>query len=189
MKDKKKAIGIIALVVVIALGTIIYIQKNNHKTGLKNDSPVNIEPISYSLTGISASVLKEVKPFDFTASELILAAEECGTKHDVGYFDALISKFSGSSKIIYDFKYQGNNQDGSTFIVTLLPNRAGYTSIDQFKKDFDVCAVGGQAYPQMLSSNWLLFISSCGSGFDDGSGGIHSCDEIRKIVEPSLKFN
>lgn len=189
MKGKKKAIGIIVLAIVITLGAIFYIRQNNHKIWSKNDSPTNTEPISYSLTGISASVSKEIKSFDFTAAELASDAEECGAKHDAGYFDALVSKFSGSSKIIYDFKYQGNNQDGSTFVVTLLPNKAGYTSIDQFKKDFDVCAVGGQTYPQMLSSDWLLFVNSCGSGFDDGSGRIHGCDEIRKIIEPSLRFN
>lgn len=159
---------------------------------VKSFNFVNIkrtEPISYSLTGISLSVSKEIKPFDFTAAELTSAAEECGAKHDVGYFDALVSKFSGSSEIIYKFKPQGDNQDDSTFVVTLLPNKAEYSSLDQFKKDFDICSVGEQAYPQMLNSDWLLFVNSCGSGFDDGSGRIHSCDEIRKIVEPSLKFN
>jgi hypothetical protein len=70
-----------------------------------------------------------------------------------------------------------------------LPNKAGYTSVDQFKKDFDICSVGGDAYPKLVNKNWLLFTSSCGSGFDDGSGRIHGCDEVQKIVEPSLRLN
>jgi hypothetical protein len=81
------------------------------------------------------------------------------------------------------------SQEPDTFVVTLLPNKAGYTSLDQFKKDFDICAAGGDAYPTMLNSNWLLFVNSCGSGFNDGSGRPIGCDEVQKVVEPTLKLN
>ncbi|MDP3970588.1 MAG: hypothetical protein Q8P90_02715 [bacterium] len=60
---------------------------------------------------------------------------------------------------------------------------------DQFSKDFDVCAAGGEAYPKMLNNDWLLFTGSCGSGFDDGSGLSVGCDEVKKVVEPTLKLN
>ncbi len=83
----------------------------------------------------------------------------------------------------------GCGQDSSTFVVTLLPNKQGYTSLDQFKKDFDICAAGGNAYPTMLNSGWLLFVNACGSGYDDGSGRPHGCDEVEKVVSPTLKLN
>lgn len=189
MNNDKKVAGVIVLAAIAVIGAIIYFQQNNKNVDFENNSSTKNEPISYSLLGVVASVSKEIKPFDFKATGLKSAAEECGTEHDTGYFDELVAKFNGSSKIIYNFKYQGNSQDDDTFIVTLLPNKAGYTSVDQFKKDFDVCSAGGQVYPQMLSSNWLLFMNSCGSGFDDGSGRVHGCDEMRKIIEPSLKLN
>lgn len=167
------------ILAMIIIGGGIYIWRNNSKA----------EPLTYSIANTPVSVEKDAAPFDFTAEELKLSAEECGTKHEEGHFDQLAAKFKGENKIVYNFTYKGDSQDSVIFTVTLLPNKAGYTSLDQFKKDFDICAVGGQAYPKMLNNNWLLFINSCGSGFDDGSGRIHGCDEAQKIIEPSLKLN
>lgn len=153
------------------------------------------EPISFSMTGVSATVVKKTALFGYTAKGLEEAASECNSKHDAGYFDTLISKFSGTIKTFYNFKYLDASQGSGTFVVTLLPNKAGYTSLDQFKKDFDICAAGGDMYPKMLdypkmlNSNWLLFATSCGSGFDDGSGRPNGCDEVKKVVEPTLKLN
>lgn len=153
------------------------------------EESVKSEPLSYSITGISASVSKNTAPFIYTADQLKSMAEECSAQHESGYFDKLVAKFNGATKTVYNFKYQGNSQDGGIYTVTLLPNNAGYTSLDQFKKDFDICAAGGDAYPTMLNSNWLLFVNACGTGFDDGSGLPHGCDEVKKIIEPSLKLN
>jgi hypothetical protein len=147
------------------------------------------EPLSYSMTGVTATVSKSTAPFDYTAEQLKGMADSCGSQHDTGYFDQLVSKFSGETKTIYSFKYAGASQESDTYVVTLLPNKAGYTSLDQFKKDFDLCDAGGDAYPTMVNSNWLLFVNSCGSGFNDGSGNPVGCAEIQKIVEPTLKLN
>jgi len=147
------------------------------------------EPLAYSTSGVSATVSKKTASFDYTAEGLKGTAEECGSQHNIGYFDQLVSKFSGTTKTIYNFKYTGASQGSDTFVVTLLPNKAGYTSLDQFKKDFDICAAGGNAYPTKLNSSWLLFVNSCGSGFDDGSGKAIGCQEIRDVVEPTLKLN
>ncbi len=145
------------------------------------------EPLIYSTN--KSTVLKTTKTFDYSAEQLKSMADECGTKYKTGYFDELVTKFSSSTKIVYSFKYQGASQSPDTFIVTLIPNKAGYTSIDQFKKDFDMCSVGGDAYPVKLNGDWLLFVSSCGSGYSDDSGKPIGCDEVRKIVEPSLRLN
>jgi len=145
------------------------------------------EPLSY--INSNSSVSKETKLFDLNAADLKYQADECGTSQSLNYFNTLIFRFAGAYKTVYKFKYKGETQGDGTFVVTLLPNKIGYTSMEQFKKDFDICSVAGDAYPSMLNNNWLVFVSSCGSGFSDGSGLPLGCDEVKKIVEPSLKLN
>jgi hypothetical protein len=141
------------------------------------------KPLSYSAYNIN--VLKENRPFSYTSEQLQRMSDECGAEYDAGYFDRLISKFSDSMEVIYSFKYQDDKQDTRAFVVTLLPNKAEYSSLEEFKKDFDLCAAGGDLYPMQLNRDWLLFVNSCGSGaLSNGS-----CDKVKKIVEPSLKFN
>lgn len=147
------------------------------------------EPFSYSTIGVLVSVSQEEKIFDLTADQLKSAAAECGTINKSGYFDKLVARFNGARKITYIFKYQGASQDDGIYKITVIENKAGYTTLDQFKKDFDFCAVAGDAYPKMLNDKWLLFVSACGSGYDDDSGRPHGCDEVRNIIEPSLKLN
>jgi hypothetical protein len=155
----------------------------------KADKEEPKEPLTYSTSGVSSSVSKETESFGYTADQLVSMAQECGNNQTESYFSNLISKFSGATKTVYNFKYTGASQKSDTFVVTLLPNKAGYTSLDQFKKDFDICAAGGGAYPTKLNSDWLLFVNSCGTGFDDGSGKPIGCQEARDVVEPTLKLN
>lgn len=147
------------------------------------------EPLSYSTSGVSTSVSKKTAPFGYTADQLVSRAQECGNEQTESYFSNLVSKFSSATKTVYNFKYTGASQESDTFVVTLLPNKAGYSSLDEFKKDFDQCYAGGDAYPTMLNDNWLLFVNSCGTGFDDGSGKPNGCQEVRDVVEPTLKLN
>ncbi len=147
------------------------------------------EPISFSTTGIPVQVSKTTKTFDLTAEQLSSMAEECGSTHAPGYFDSLVETFKGKTVTQYLFKYLGETQESDTYIVTLIPNAKGYKTLDDFKKDFDQCFAGGDAYPEMLNSNWLLFSNACGTGYSDGSGRPIGCEEISKVVRPSLKFN
>ena len=203
-RGRKETIAIIVMVLIGAGSYLLYSglsakQRQEQKklnlteSGIISTStkeePIKIEEFSYSITGVPVSISKETGPFNFTAEQLKSGAEECGTKHETGYFDKLVAKFSGTSKVIYNFKYKGDSQDDGVFTVTLLPNKAGYVSLDQFKKDFAQCYVAGNAYPLLFNGSWLLFVNSCGSGFDDGSGHPHGCDEVEKVVEPSLKLN
>lgn len=146
-------------------------------------------PLSYSTGALSTTVSKLTGSFDYTSEQLASMAEECGNSQAPSYFEDLVSKFSDADKIRYKFKYSGESQESDTFIVTVLPNKAGYSSLDEFKKDFDQCVAGGDAYPTMLNSDWLLFVNSCGTGFDDGSGKPIGCQEIRDVVEPTLNLN
>lgn len=147
------------------------------------------EPLTYSTNGVTASVSKETKPFGYITDQLVSMAEECGNNQTSSYFSNLISKFRGATKTIYNFKYTGASQESDTFVVTLLPNKASYSSLDEFKKDFDQCNAGSDAYPKMINSDWLLFVNACGTGFDDGSGKPVGCQEVRDVVESTLKLN
>ena len=148
-----------------------------------------IEPLSYSTNGVPVSISKETTPFDYTAENFKSMAEECGYEYDTEYLDQLVLKFDGSVKTIYSFKYTGESQQPDTFLVTLIPNKSEYTSLDQFKKDFAACYAGGHEYAQNLNDNWLLFASACGTGAGDGSGRSIGCLEVKKVVMPTLKLN
>ena len=203
MKNGKATIYVIIItIIIVIIGGGIYLWQTN-KSGENSNQPSVInteveeeqeqgeeqEILSYEIVDSLMEVSKEEAPFDFTASQLQAAAQECGVNNNgLGYFNQLVSKFAGTSKIVYSFKYKGDSQDDGVFKVTIVPNKAGYTSIDQFKQDFDICSAGGEAYPKLVNKDWLLFVSSCGSGFDDGSGRTHGCDEVETIVEPSLKL-
>lgn len=203
MKDGKATIYVIIItIIIVIIGGGIYLWQTN-KSGENSNQPSVInteveeeqeqgeeqEILSYEVVDSLMEVSKEEAPFDFTASQLQAAAQECGVNNNgLDYFNQLVSKFAGTSKIVYSFKYKGDSQDSGVFKVTIIPNKAGYTSIDQFKQDFDICSAGGEAYPKLVNKDWLLFVSSCGSGFDDGSGRTHGCDEVETIVEPSLKL-
>ncbi len=147
------------------------------------------EPLTYSTDGVDAAVITISEPFNYTSDKLISMASECGVNQPAGYFDNLIGKFNGTTKTIYNFKYNDSSQATDTFTVTLLPNKTGYTSLDQFKKDFDQCYAGGDAYPTELNKDWLLFVNSCGSGANDNSGNVNGCQAVRDVVEPTLKLN
>ncbi len=202
MEQEKSNMGAVAIAIIITaivVGGGAYLWQKNQTaqpteqvTKLAVTTPTKeepTEPLSYSINGVSASVSKNTVPFDYTADRLKSMAQECGSQHNADYFEQLIAKFSGTTITTYNFQYNGMSQDSRPFVVTLLPNKAGYTSLDQFKKDFDMCAAGGDVYPKKLNSNWLLFVNSCGSGYDDGSGRPHGCDEVEKVVSPTLELN
>ena len=151
-----------------------------------------IQPLSFKTNAPKISAVRELDGvFNYQAADLKSRADACGTSYSDNYFENLVAKFKKSPKIFYTFKYKGanaSNSDESVYSVTILPNKAGYTSLEQFKKDFNLCGAGGVDNPFMMNEKWLLFTSSCGSGFDDGSGRINSCEAARKIIEPSLKL-
>lgn len=146
-----------------------------------------IEPLSYTSEGLE--VVKEKRPFTYTPSQLSLMSKECSKDNDDDYFDKLVDKFNSSKEISYSFSYREGDEDSRPFVVTLIANEAGYRNLEEFKKDFDLCAAGGDLYPSQLNSDWLLFVSSCGSGAGgEASDDQFSCDTIKKIVEPSLEI-
>lgn len=174
-------VGTVLITAVVAGGGVYLWQNAEQKSEV-------VEPISYTVTGVPAKVSIETTGFDYDAETLQGLAEECGATHEEGYFESLVETFRDTSKTMYHFTYQGDTQDTGKYTATLLPNVMNYTTMDQFKKDFDLCLAGGEAYPYALNSKWLLFVSGCG-GFDDGSGLPLGCHELSKNIEPTLKLN
>ena len=89
----------------------------------------------------------------------------------------------------YAFTHNGDVQGSTAYVVTVLPNTLGYTDLDEFKADFDACYAGGQRYPERVTENWIMFHSSCGTGYADGSGRPVGCTEAKNHVYDSLELN
>ena len=144
----------------------------------------------YSTAGASANVSTSNSTFDYTAETLEAMADECGTEYEEGYFADLVETYANTPKYTYEFKYAGDSQDPDTYTVTVLVDRMEYgTDIDAVKADFDQCFAGGDMYPLDVAYNHIIFVSSCGSGFNDGSDDPIGCADIRKVVEPTLEIN
>lgn len=166
------------LVAVIIAAVVIYF--------LSSTNSATAEALFYELNDAPVEVTLTSSEFDYTAQLLLANAEECGSDKDLNYFNELTDKFSSAQKEVYTFTYTEESQSPESYIVTVLPNVANYQTLDEFKADFDLCFAGGQEYPTELSETSLMFTSSCGSGFDDGSGNPIGCSEIINSVEISL---
>jgi len=187
--------GIVLAIIITAIvaGGGVYVWQNN-QLNEKIESPkepianeVKEDPISYSTKGV-ATVSKDTETFDWTAESLENMARECETEYAEGYFKTVVGTYDDTSMVVYNFEYNGESQRPDTWGVKLLPNLMNYSSLEEFQNDFGVCAVGG-LYPTRMNKDWLLFESSCDSGYDDGSGLPHGCDEVKDVVKPTIEFN
>lgn len=137
-------------------------------------------PSDGSITVTSVSVDAE----DLVNADALLAqAGECGYARTADYYLDIENLFDGAKGVRYTFKIAGD-YEMPTWTVTVLPNAPAYASLESFKTDFDICAVGGTLYPQQMSTNALLFTNSCGSGYSGGKE--NGCDVIRTAVESTL---
>lgn len=146
-------------------------------------------PLYYSIDEIFAKVEKteritsELLPGDLLESN----AKECenGMSTGLAYWGDLSDLFTNANQNIsyeYLFSYKGESQDPKNLYVTVVPNAAGWTTMKEFKDNLNVCSVGGNLYPYSMNDQWLVFESSCGSGFDDGSGKPIGCSVIKDTL-------
>jgi len=54
--------------------------------------------------------------------------------------------------------------------------------------DFKICDTGVRVNLAMLNGDWLVFTNACGTGFDDGPGRAHGCQEVKDAIEPTLSL-
>ena len=199
MKEKNNLLTLVLVSFITAFivgGVVYYWEESKVSEGepakvVVSNMEVEVEegdPLLYIIEGVDASVSKDRKPFPYTADDLFLMNQECGNNQSFSYFDNLVSVFADAEMITYKFKYTNISQEPDTYIVTLISNKAAYSSLDQFSKDFDLCYAGGNKYPYMLNEDWLVFVGSCGTGFSDDSGRPIGCVNIRDAVEPTLKL-
>lgn len=148
--------------------------------------------ISYETPEVPYILKLERNPLFFDQDKVIAQmkfnAAECGTMTTEGHFEALAAKYEDSVSVQYGFEYDGDNQGVSTFWVTVLPNISGYTSMDEFKADFNICNPNRGKFPYAVSKDWLMLVGSCGADYDDGSGNPYGCRVLREAVQPTLKF-
>ena len=125
----------------------------------------------------------------FTTSTLFSQAEECGYARDLSYYEDLINNLQNAKAQIYYFEATPpENYQSNGWMITAIPNVFSYKTLAEFKKDFDICAVGGGLYPLDLNTNTLLFTSSCGSGYADDTGRENGCEVVSEIVGPTIKI-
>lgn len=144
-------------------------------------------PADDSITVATKGVRSEVPSESLiSADELYANAAECGYARDAAYYIDIENLYVGVYKQEYTFTIAGD-YEMPTWTVTVMPNRPGYTSLESFKQDFDVCSAGGDMYPEALSTGTLMFTSSCGSGYSGGKE--NGCEIIRKAIEPTLTID
>ncbi len=125
----------------------------------------------------------------FTPAQLESDSKGCGTNKSQSYFQNLLSHFSPNDKgVIYKFNYFGPTQGRGFWQVTVIPNKIGYTDVDSFSSDFGTCYAGGLGYTKLVSENYLLFVSSCGTGVEDSSGLPHGCNVVQELIEHTIKL-
>lgn len=185
-KILKNIIWFAVIVVIFGVPSYFSYIKKSEPTAQQSE-----EPFTYAKNDQLFSVSK--KEFNiadqFTATALKDQSQECGTNKTEQYFKDLLSKYTSSDKgIKYAFQYQGPTQDSGIWVVTVIPNKLGYANIDDFNKDFDICAAGADRYPSLVSDKYLLFVLGCSSGFDDGSDLPHGCDKVQEAVAPTIKL-
>ncbi len=160
------------------------------KTTTKSNSLQTSSPLSYKITNQNITVSKTMLPFtDYTPDQLLSTAKDCDkNQKDKKYFQNLLAKFKNTQKIVYNFTDNRNPKNDSKFTITIVPNKAHYTSFADFQDDFNKCEAGAKNYPMMMNNNWLLFVDGCGTGFALTTQYL-SCDQIKKEIFPTLKLN
>lgn len=113
-------------------------------------------------------------------------AKECGVENSSEYYNNLADTFYDAYQSTYIFKYNDLSQEEDTYVITVIDNVAGYSTMQEFKKDFDLCYAGGSLYPFDINEEFLLFVSSCVSGYDDGSENPNGCQVMKEFIESSL---
>jgi hypothetical protein len=194
MKKKRLLTVLLAATALISLSACQQLGLNGVTPGQSTDSAkvtqdkqflASKEPIGFATGDLAVTVSTEkVKAGTlFNTQGMKDAATECGTTHPEGYFDGLFSKLQNADATIY--KIKSNLSLDEEYDITVIPNTFGYADLAAFKKDFDVCAAGGN-YPQTMDKNWLVLTGPCGAAYDNTP--VLACANIQQVVDPTIKI-
>ncbi len=70
---------------------------------------------------------------------------------------------------------------GSTYVITLLPNRMHYKTVEEAMHDFDFQCGVGALRPISLNADWIVMGQGCG-GVSEG------CGVMEAAVEPTIQL-
>lgn len=147
-------------------------------------------PLAFDLdsTVARSTVLDFTVTERFNSDYFVNAATECGRPLVEGYADDLQKGLVGQTGYEYIFTSVSESQAPEAYSVTVIPNVHGYLDLGEFEDDYELCSAGGEAYPVDLTPQWLMFESSCGTGFSDGSGLPIGCEIVRDSLANSMKL-
>lgn len=120
------------------------------------------EPLTVSL-GVNNGVTHDAFTQSFDLAALQANAKECESTVTDEDLTAIADQFKDVEGQRYTFSYEDVTHE-----YTVLPNLAKFKTMDEFKKYFDVCALGG-SYPIRMNANWLVFSEGWGGGASDDS--------------------
>lgn len=142
--------------------------------------------MSYTPNDELFTVKKVVMPVDEVLDPG--AWEKSDGLHTVGFYTNLLKNYTAKDKAVqYQFRYVGESQTGP-WLVTVIPNKLGYKTRDEFAKDFPADAAGDSYYAAEASAQYLSFVSSCGTGYADDSGKTDGCTKVQDFVSPTIKL-
>lgn len=135
-------------------------------------------------------------PAERVSEGLISAAEECNpnlTAEEKERLQAAADAYvqvalTAPNTSYYEYTVASTDltQEPHGYQLIVVPNVTNIPDYDTFRAMFDICAAGG-TYPIEMSPDWLVFQTSCGSGYSDGSGLPNGCDEARKGITLEIK--
>jgi hypothetical protein len=165
-------------------------------TNLVTPSPLTVNEMVNEFSFASNGKVKSIEKTSFlvrqgfSLDELVSNSKGCGVNSTREHFATVLKMYAPTDKATeYHFVYNGASQSPSEWIVIAMANKPNYQSLDDFKRDFDICDGGAMRYPFQVSPSYLLFVSSCGTGFSDGSGLPNGCAEIQEAVTSTIKLN
>ena len=204
--QSKFGMFVFGVVIGVAIGAGGYwLYQHNHKSTITTTSAVTTTPTTSTIATTNPTTSATPSPTTPTTSSTIATtpltlsddpitytSNNAPTKSlisvadvvngandsDIKDFSYVISKFN-SNDVALEYGF-------STYDVTILPNRPGYANMDAFVKDFTADFAGGNFYPQALTTKYLMFDSSCGSGM--ASAEATACQIAHDAVYPTLKL-
>lgn len=135
----------------------------------------------------------------WTAKDMAEYSTDCWINKPASYFDTLLSKFNNDNITQYNFLYVNKkpvwyaiDKEGNIgwrdwkwlgFVVSVLPNRVWYKTLNEVKKDFPICSAWASMSPILVNDKYILFVDGCGSGAWEPFACTEISDKIQKTIK------
>jgi len=143
--------------------------------------PPQNQPISYAVDNLAVTVLKDVTPADFKATDLEKISNACGVRRPEGYFARVADGLRGATQAIYTFRYDtAASYTGGRAII--VQNKLKYKNVAAVRADFASC--GGAPLPVAVNKDWVLFLMPClpSGNLQDSEVQQAACQEIAQAL-------